>query len=123
MPLSVITTFFFIHCQDGDQDDGARIAVIDPRRPSYPLAPLHIDKAPLLDEWEVSANEVIVEQQLGEGAFGEVFKGAMKGPIRNPKISSGLKHTIGLPVAIKLLKRKLHLVSFGFTLNLITLYH
>lgn len=61
-------------------------------------------KAPLLDEWEVPATEVIVESQLGEGAFGEVYKGVIKGPLTNPKISPMLKQSIGIPVAIKLLK-------------------
>ncbi len=63
-------------------------------------------KAPLLDEWELAATEVIVDRPLGEGAFGEVFKGVIKGPLRNPKISPVLKQSIGIPVAIKLLKRK-----------------
>ena len=47
---------------------------------------------------------MIVEDHLGEGAFGYVFKGVIRGPLRNPKLSSKLKQTIGLPVAIKLLK-------------------
>ena len=65
------------------------------------------EKAPLIqDEWEVAATEVIVERQLGEGAFGEVYKGVIKGPLRNPKISPFLKQSIGIPVALKLLKSK-----------------
>ena len=47
---------------------------------------------------------MLVEDHLGEGAFGYVFKGVIRGPLRNPKLSSKLKQTIGLPVAIKLLK-------------------
>lgn len=64
---------------------------------------------PVIILWfvQVPASEVIVEDKLGEGAFGEVFKGIIKGPLRNPKISAVLKHTIGIPVAIKLLKREL----------------
>ena len=31
----------------------------------------------------------------------------MRGPMRNPKISAVLKNTIGLPVAVKLLKSEL----------------
>ena len=47
---------------------------------------------------------MIVEDHLGEGAFGLVFKGIIHGQLRNPKLSSKMKQTIGLPVAIKLLK-------------------
>lgn len=44
---------------------------------------------------------------MGEGAFGLVFKGMIRGPLRNPKLSSKLRQTIGLQVAIKLLKGNL----------------
>ena len=60
----------------------------------------------ILDEWEISTNDVIVEQQLGVGAFGEVYKGVIRGPLENPKISAVLRQAIGVPVAIKLLKRE-----------------
>ena len=67
--------------------------------------------APLLmsphqDEWEIPANEVIMEKQLGEGAFGEVYKGVIKCPIVNPKVKLSAKNPICTPVAIKLLKRE-----------------
>ena len=53
---------------------------------------------------QVPTTDVIVEDHLGEGAFGLVFKGIIRGPLRNPKLSSKMKKSIGLPVAIKLLK-------------------
>ena len=72
----------------------------------YPLISMGRTAPLIQDEWEVAATEVIVEKQLGEGAFGEVYKGFIKGPLCNPKISPLLKQSIGLPVAIKLLKGK-----------------
>ena len=60
--------------------------------------------APLLDHWEIPANEVIMEKLLGEGAFGEVYKGIIKCPIVNPKVRPSAKSSICTPVAIKLLK-------------------
>ena len=67
---------------------------------------LYSSKGPIHDEWEISTDDVIVEQLLGEGAFGEVYKGVIRGPLENPKISAVLRQAIGVPVAIKLLKRK-----------------
>ena len=62
---------------------------------------------PHFDEWEIPASEVIMEKLLGEGAFGEVYKGLVKCPITNPKVRSSSKSSICTPVAIKLLKCKL----------------
>ena len=61
---------------------------------------------PVLDDWEIPACDVIINYQVGEGCFGEVYKGMIKGPISNPKIPASLKNVIYLTVAIKLLKRK-----------------
>ena len=60
--------------------------------------------SPQLDNWEIPANEVIMEKLLGEGAFGEVYKGVVKCPIVNPKVKLSAKNPICTPVAIKLLK-------------------
>ena len=60
--------------------------------------------SPQKDEWELPANEIIMEDVLGEGAFGEVYKGIVKCPIINPKVRSSVKNAFCTPVAIKLLK-------------------
>ena len=61
---------------------------------------------PQPDEWEIPASEVIMEMQLGEGAFGEVYKGVVKCPITNPKVRLSVKNSLCTPVAVKLLKCK-----------------
>lgn len=63
---------------------------------------------PNFDDWEISIDDVIVEKHLGEGAFGEVYKGMIRGPLKNPKISIVRRQVIGVPVAIKLLKREFY---------------
>ena len=60
-----------------------------------------------IDEWEVPQGEIIVEASLGEGAFGEVFKGILKGPIACSKVRPSQRKAVFLEVAIKLLKSKL----------------
>jgi hypothetical protein len=59
---------------------------------------------PKLDEWEIPAEHVIIEKRLGEGCFGEVYQGMVKGPISNPKVQASFKNIICPVVAIKLLK-------------------
>ena len=62
--------------------------------------------SPSMDEWEIPASEVIMEKLLGEGAFGEVYKGIVKCPIVNPKVRPSSKSSLCTTVAIKLLKCK-----------------
>lgn len=58
----------------------------------------------MTDEWEVPPSDIIVGDSLGEGAFGEVFKGVFKGPIMCSKVRPSLRKAVGVEVAIKLLK-------------------
>ena len=63
-------------------------------------------ESPKLDEWEIPAPQVIIEDRLGEGCFGEVYRGMIKGPINNPRLQGTMKHAICPVVAIKILKCK-----------------
>lgn len=77
------------------------------RRPTNVTTPT---EEPLLtDEWEVSPGEIIVEASLGEGAFGEVYKGILKGPIACSKVRPSQRKAVFIEVAIKLLKSKYRL--------------
>ena len=69
---------------------------------------------PQPDEWEIPASEVIMEKLLGEGAFGEVYKGVVKCPITNPKVRLSVKNSLCTPVAVKLLKCKQYYHSYRF---------
>ncbi len=56
------------------------------------------------DEWELCPTDITISDMLGEGAFGEVYKGHLKGPIANPRIKPEYRNSLHIPVAIKLLK-------------------
>ena len=53
------------------------------------------------DEWEIPVIALETEKQLGEGCFGMVFKGFVRGPIPG---SRTMKDSIHATVAIKHLK-------------------
>lgn len=61
--------------------------------------------APRADDWELpSANILLTEEEpLGEGCFGMVHRGVVKGPIIHSRM---MKNTICINVAIKFLKSK-----------------
>ena len=64
----------------------------------------------MMDEWELSPSEIIMDRCLGEGAFGEVYKGVLKGPVQCSKVPPSMRNTVPLVVAVKLLKCKILLV-------------
>ena len=59
------------------------------------------------DRWEVSSSDLVLEEKLGEGCFGEVYKGVVRKPGNSsPQIPESLKKFKGIKVAIKFLKGK-----------------
>ena len=75
------------------------------------------DDAPMLDKWEIPACDVIINNKLGEGCFGSVYRGVIKGPINNPKIPASLKNILCPTVAIKFLKRESNCSEFKWHHN------
>ena len=60
------------------------------------------------DDWELSPSDIIVDDSLGEGAFGLVYKGFLKGPITCSKVKPAYRKAVHVSVAIKLLKGIFH---------------
>ena len=76
----------------------------------------------MIDHWEVDGDSVTLEEELGEGAFGKVYKGVLKestSPSRRlsimrpkrPMRRNMLKQTEGLIVAVKMLHGELNLCN------------
>lgn len=61
-----------------------------------------MDESPCLDDWEVPAWSIGVIDKLGEGEFGEVFKGELCSETANRKMVAYAKKNTYL--AVKLLK-------------------
>ena len=60
-----------------------------------------MDGIPKPDEWEIPQSSIVAEEPLGEGCFGEVRKGVVKGPL---PVSRMMKKSICVTVAVKYLK-------------------
>lgn len=75
------------------------------RRNSAMRIPLTLtDPSNELDEWEIPVGSVIVDSKFGEGCFGEVHRGVVRGPLPTTRT---MKSNICVTVAIKMLKSKL----------------
>jgi len=73
----------------------------------------------MIDHWEVDWDQVTLEEELGEGAFGKVYKGVIKElttpsqkMIMTSPISASRKSTVeqigGFTVAVKMLHGELY---------------
>lgn len=86
----------------------------------------------MIDHWEVDGNLVFLEQELGEGAFGKVYKGALKEHIPpsqklslkmplNTSRTSTIKGNEVFTVAVKMLHGKCNKCIFGYFFSYNTL--
>ena len=62
-----------------------------------------------LDDWEIPVGSVIVDTKFGEGCFGEVHRGVVRGPLPSTRT---MKSNICVTVAIKMLKSKFTSIAF-----------
>jgi len=73
----------------------------------------------MIDHWEVDWDQVTLEEELGEGVFGKVYKGVIKElttlsqkMIRRSPVSpirrNAVKQTGGFTVAVKMLHGELY---------------
>ena len=60
-----------------------------------------LSKGLLQDEWELPPDHVVLEEELGEGCFGKVLKGFVRGPVASSRV---MKNSLYETVAIKFLK-------------------
>ena len=77
----------------------------------------------MIDQWEVDGDLVTLEEELGEGAFGKVYKGVVKElftpsqkmsmmPSINAFRKNTVKQTGGFTAAVKMLHGELNCVLF-----------
>ena len=77
----------------------------------------------MIDHWEVDGDLVTLEEELGEGAFGKVYKGILKElstssrkmsmmPPMKSISKNTIKQTSGFTVAVKMLHGRLYGILF-----------
>ena len=57
-----------------------------------------------LDQWEVYSNQVAIQSRLGEGAFGDVYRGLFDGSITEKSSFKKFDSNNSVVVAVKLLR-------------------
>ena len=60
-----------------------------------------------MDIFEVPAQCIILDQRLGEGCFGEVYRGIVRGDYSNRYLTAYLRQKSHQFVAVKILKGKI----------------
>lgn len=95
------------------------------RTSSFQLTSIHCSRSPndslYPDEWEVSAQCIIINEKLGEGEFGEVFRGEACGNISNRKLATYSQQKSFL--AVKLLKGHKNLIIGSYRQDLLYIAH
>ena len=69
--------------------------------------PVHFEAAKTIskpDCWELLPSDIIMGELLGEGAFGEVYKGFLTGKLENIKVNHLYRNKANIVVAVKILK-------------------
>ena len=64
-----------------------------------------------LDEWEVYSNQVVIQSRLGEGAFGEVYRGLFDSSITEKCSVKKFDSVNSEVVAVKLLRGRASISS------------
>ena len=63
-----------------------------------------------LDQWEVYSNQVVIQHLLGEGAFGEVFRGLFDSTITEKSSVKKFDESNSVVVAVKQLKGEHYII-------------
>ena len=66
-----------------------------------------------LDDWELSPEDIVIDEKLGEGAFGEVYRGIVAETRNNPRVEGFLVRSGNGYVALKFLKGNNTVVRFN----------
>ena len=84
----------------------------------------HTDITMQLDNWELNRKGIVVDEKLGEGAFGVVYRGIIAETYNNPHVKAFLTRNGDRYVALKFLRgnkccSQIHIYfthrgSFGF---------
>ena len=66
-----------------------------------------------VDSWEISPDYIIMDCMLGEGQFGEVYKGMIKGIVNNPYFKGSEASFVAVKILRGLYTKYIHVYSVG----------